>query len=416
MAPSATDSCKDEELLYPANSPPPYEAQAYPRIRSRHFLLRKSSQVSLAIAFTFVISWLCLILERETTLRHATRPVYSSPQLGRFKESLQHCAALRTFPARPDPESRKQNPRWNAIRGQRDAITLINATLFDGEEALLLKRMDITFEKGLVVDVSETTDQSISKGGVVHDLNGRWVTPGLVDMHSHHSLSVWPIVSSNDDTNEMNPLFGPLTPFVRALDGMKAYDAATIVIMSGGVTSSLIIPGSANIMGGEGAVVKNALKSGELGEYIVEEMLLEHGIPITERHRYMKMACGENPSRVYSHTRMGNAWILREHLAKAKELMEKQDGYCVAISRAASASATEKLRFLDQMGSFPTDLKLESTVGMLRGRVALQNHCYLPEDMEAMLRISHEFGFRVHGFHHAIEAWQVPEMIKKYGE
>ncbi|EON98044.1 putative carbohydrate esterase family 9 protein [Phaeoacremonium minimum UCRPA7] len=212
----------------------------------------------------------------------------------------------------------------------------------------------------------------------------------------------------------MHPDFGPLTPFVRAIDGMKAYDPGAKYIAAGGVTSSLIIPGSANIMGGEGTPVKNIPRSGPHHEYVVEDLLLEHGVPLEERLRYMKMACGENPKRVYGHTRMGNAWIFREQLSRAKELLEKQDAWCEAA--VGMSSEGEKRAFIEAMGSFPVELKLDSTVGMLRGRVALHNHCYEPEDFETMLRISHEFGFRVRAFHHAISAWLVPEMLKEYGD
>jgi hypothetical protein len=94
---------------------------------------------------------------------------------------------------------------------------------------------------------------------------------------------------------EMHALFGPLTPFLRITESLKADDSATRIIASGGITSSLIIPGSANTMGGEGTVVKNIMKPGVHGENVAEEMLLEHGIPVADRHRWMKMACGENP-------------------------------------------------------------------------------------------------------------------------
>lgn len=167
-------------------------------------------------------------------------------------------------------------------------------------------------------------------------------------------------------------------------------------------------------MGGEGVVVKNAVRPGPNGELVVEEMLLEHGIEPGERHRYMKMACGENPKGVYKHTRMGNAWALRKWLAKAKDLVDKQNEWCVAAQVASTTAA--RARLLAAKGNYPEELELESTAGMLRGRVAMHNHCYEPEDMETMLRISHEFGFRVRAFHHAIAAWQVPEMLKEYGE
>jgi hypothetical protein len=213
---------------------------------------------------------------------------------------------------------------------------------------------------------------------------------------------------------EMHSLFGPLTPFLRIVESLKAYDPATAVIASGGVTSSLLIPGSANTMGGEGTVVKNILKSGEIGEYVVEEILLEHGIAAPNRHRYMKFACGENPRRVYGHTRMGLAYILRQHLARARELMDKQDDWCDAASRLRSAA--EKSRFMEQKGSYPELLELESTVALIRGQVGMHNHCYEPQDFETMLGVMNEFGVCVRAFHHAIEAWQVPEMLKAYGK
>lgn len=212
---------------------------------------------------------------------------------------------------------------------------------------------------------------------------------------------------------EVHPLFGPLTPFLKIIESLKAYDPATRIIASGGITSSLIIPGSANIMGGEGTVVKNILKSGELGEYVVEEMLLEHGVDVKDRRRYMKLACGENPKRVYGHTRMGLAYVLRHHLTRAKELMEKQDAWCSASSQLRTN--IQKTHFIEAKGGYPEELELESTIALIRGRIGFHNHCYEPQDFETMLGVVQEFGIHVQAFHHAIEAWQVPEMIKAYG-
>src|SRR6202035_238047 len=127
--------------------------------------------------------------------------------------------------------------------------------------------------KGIIESV-ETAGKSKSFDGSVKvlDLEGRYVTPGLVDLHSHHLAFAWPLLAATDDTNEVNPEMGPVTPQVRILDSIKAYDFATTVIASGGVTTSLILPGSANIMGGEAVLVKNALRSGENSEEVVEEI------------------------------------------------------------------------------------------------------------------------------------------------
>ncbi|KAK2003632.1 hypothetical protein LX36DRAFT_624670 [Colletotrichum falcatum] len=392
--------------------PPPYEAAAYPRVRPRRALVRSlvSLRVLACVLLAGLVAWHTVRLERET--RHAS----PSARLARFEEAVKHCAALKTFPESPKPESRRANPRWNPARGQDRPVVLRNATLFDGE-SVAPEPMDIRFDKGLVTELATTASGAIgSDGATEHDLRGRFVTPGLVDMHSHHAASLWPALPITADENEMTGTYGPLTPFVRILDSLKAYDGATRIIMSGGVTTSLILPGSGNIMGGEGTAIKNVLKAGELGEYVVEELLLEHNVPVEQRHRYMKLACGENPKRVYGHTSMGDAYILRDQFAKAKQHLQKQDEYCEGVAGVSARSDELKLRFVEESGDFPADLRLESTVGMLRGRVAMHNHCYLPEDFETMLRVTREYGVRVRAFHHALEAWQVPEMLKAYGE
>ncbi|KAK2031860.1 hypothetical protein LX32DRAFT_712463 [Colletotrichum zoysiae] len=411
---------KEAELYRDAfQVPPPYEAAAaYPRARPRRALVRSlvSLRVLVCIFLAGLVAWHTVRLERETRYRDAARHASSSARLTRFEEAVKHCAALRTFPESPEPGSRKANPRWNPARGQGRPVVLRNMTFFDGE-SIAPEPMDIRFDKGLVTDLATTASKAIgSDGAAEHDLHGRFVTPGLVDMHSHHFTSVWPALPITGDENEVNKAYGPLTPFMRILDTLKAYDGAARVIMSGGITTSLILPGSANIMGGEATVVKNALKAGELGEYVAEELLLEHNIPVEERHRYMKLACGENPKRVYGHTSMGNAYILRDQFAKAKEHLQKQDEYCEGVASMSARPDELKLRFVRETGDFPADLRLESTVGMLRGRVSMQNHCYLPEDFETMLRVTREYGVRVRAFHHALEAWQVPEMLKAYGE
>jgi imidazolonepropionase-like amidohydrolase len=294
---------------------------------------------------------------------------------------------------------------------------LRNATLFDGE-AWRDGLVDIVLDRGIVSDVVKSSgkpDQAW-EGAVVYQLHGRYVTPGLVDMHSHHFTGVWPATEINDDTNEMTGETKAFTPMVRAIDALKPYDIAAKLIAAGGVTSSLLIPGSANLIGGEGVTVKNALYSGEHGEPVVQDLLLERGVPVEQRRRYMKMAYGENPKLIWGYTRLGNAWHLREHLQRAKDLKEQQDDYCAVLAETNAGGDTYKSAFVRQNGKFPFSLELESTIGVLRGSVYVHNHNYEPEDLETMLRISDEFGYRIWGLHHAIEAWQVPEMLKEQGQ
>ncbi|KAK8100621.1 carbohydrate esterase family 9 [Apiospora kogelbergensis] len=406
----------------PSVSPPPYEARAYAHHRQPRFRCRSrkacSIPVFLGLVLALGVSYFCILLERGVVIgRRPTKEFISPIATARFAAALVACDARNSRPAEPSPENREANSRWNAARGQGETVILRNATLFDGE-SFILDPVDIIFSKGLITSVMPSSSEDLTiEGTKEFNLRGRHVTPGLVDMHSHHTTGSWPGTSPSEDTNEINPMFGTLTPFLRIIDSMKAYDKSTRVIASGGITTSLILPGSANTMGGEGAVVKNVLQSGDSGEYVVEEMLLERGIPVQDRHRYMKFACGENPKHSYDHVRFGLAYILRRHLSRAKQLMEKQDEWCeaaaVEVSLNEETTATEQAHLPED---YPEELELESTIGLLSGRIAMHNHCYESEDMETMLRVTREFGVRVRAFHHAIEAWQVPGMLKAYGE
>lgn len=349
---------------------------------------------------------------------------FSQHNADRVKEGLKRCAEYNTptvqytFPV----SAARENSRWNPISGQNNTVILRNSRLFDGEE-ILKGLVDIVLKKGVIVSV-EPASSSLSVSGIpgatVLDLNGSYVTPGLVDLHSHHMAMSWPTIAATDDTNEVNTLTGAVTPFLRVKDSLKPYDPATAIIASGGVTTSLIIPGSANIVGGEGVVVKNVMRSGVNGEEVVEEMLLEYGVPVEDRRRYLKMACGENPRRVYKHTRMGNAWQFRKHMARAKDVLEKQDQWCLsaalAVERENEPEIAALAAALDKDGGLAEAIEYDSTIAMLKGKININVHCYEVEDFEDMLHHSKEFGFRIQAFHHALEAWKVPELIKESEE
>ncbi|KAG9237926.1 hypothetical protein BJ875DRAFT_452450 [Amylocarpus encephaloides] len=345
----------------------------------------------------------------------------SQHHLHKLEAGLQKCKEYNTPPVQY-PVTRagsRSNPRWNPETGQKQTIFLKNATLFDGEN-ILRDAVDIVLKRGVIKSVTKS-GSAIPEDPVFEefDLEGQYITPGLVDMHSHHLAFAWPLLGATADTNEKGLKTGPLTPQVRIVDSMKAYDIATTIIASGGVTTSLILPGSVNIIGGEAAIVKNLLRSGENSEEVVEEILLEHGVPQNERRRYMKMACGENPRRLYFHTRMGNSWLFREHMERARELMVKQDEWCLtaqAVKEQGDVEVTRAFITSGPVNSATDYLEYESSIAILRGQVGVNIHCYETEDMEDMIKNSKEFGFRIQAFHHALDAWEVPEMIKASGE
>ncbi|OJJ07672.1 hypothetical protein ASPVEDRAFT_142292 [Aspergillus versicolor CBS 583.65] len=378
-----------------------------PRSRRRARRWRLPVVTAICIAGLFVYSPIDLSFQTNSISQNS------------FYEGLQQCHENAALPAQQaDPSSDRQNPRWNPISGQKTPIILQNATLFDGE-SILPEFVDIIFDAGVIWSVipSGSNDSSFPHNAEVINIHGKHVTPGLVDMHSHHLESPYPALSGTADINE-RPLLGPITPFVRALDGFTASDPAIRIIASGGVTSSLALPGSANIVGGEAYPVKNLPFPGADGEPVIEELLLQHGIPEKQRQRYLKMACGENPRRVYGHTRLGLAWLLRKELARAREIQRDQDAWCRAAVQVEKSSRYTRTReisqFLLRQGDRPDSFELDTLLALLRGELNVNVHCYTPEDLERMLSVLHEFGVHIRGFHHALEAWQVPGLLKQW--
>ena len=404
-------------LVEETAAPPPYNLFQEPtRLRRR---LRTSRRLrSLAFASILLLGYTCLLNVKEILdVAIGTTPSHSLVRQ-RFQQGLDQCYAADARSLNDAPSARRSNPRWEPRAGQRKRIVLRNVTLFDGD-TILPNTVDVVFEKGLIHSVSTSdtnSHDSTSEEAEVVDLHGRFVTPGLVDMHSHHLESSFPSLRATGDINEA-PGLGPITPFVRAVDGFKPYDPAIKIIASGGVTSSLNLPGSANIIGGEAYLVKNLPAAGPNAEQVVEDLLFDRGVEPESRRRYLKLACGENPKGKYGHTRLGLAWLLREHLNKAKELADRQDAWCrdaLEIAQSNSLRRDERLsRFLAASGTRPDDFELKTTVALIRGELNVNIHCYEPEDFESILSVLHEFGVHPNAFHHALEAWQVPEFLKR---
>jgi hypothetical protein len=161
-------------------------------------------------------------------------------------------------------------------------------------------------------------------------------------------------------------------------------------------------------MGGEAFVVKMAVgKENGRDEISQQDMIADPD----RNWRYMKMACGENPKRVYGKygergpfSRLGEAWEFRHALEQARDYVQEQDAWCAA----ADASGAES------MGTYlPQKLQWESLGAVLRGQVRVNTHCYTIPDLEAFVRHTNEFKFRLYAFHHAHQTYLVPEVLKR---
>src|SRR5215470_4934521 len=221
----------------------------------------------------------------------------------------------------------------------------------------------------------------------VIDAAGKWVMPGLIDSHSHIAL--------DDDVNEPT---SPVTPHMMMRDAFDYNDKAIYRALAGGVTTSLLLHGSANMIGGQAVVIKHKYGLGS------DELLFPNA------PRSIKFASGENPKRVYGtreqlpSTRMGNFAVQREALVQAQDYMKEWDAYDDKVKRGDKDASPPK-----------HDLKLEALADVLRGKLMVQIHCYRADEFLTEMAMAKEFGYKVRAFHHALEAYKVPEKLAAEG-
>jgi imidazolonepropionase-like amidohydrolase len=228
----------------------------------------------------------------------------------------------------------------------------------------------------------------------VVDATGKWVTPGLVDPHSHLGVYASPAVAANSDGNEAT---NPDTAEVWAEHSVWPQDPQFPLALAGGVTTMQILPGSANLFGGRSITVKNVPALG------VDAM------KFPDAPYGLKMACGENPKRTYGDrgrapsTRMGNVAGYREAWIRAVRYREKWRDYSDKKAHGKDADPPDR------------DLGLETLAGVLDGRILVQNHCYRADEMLEMIDVAHEFGYRIAAFHHAVEAYKIAGVLASNG-
>ncbi|KAF8444526.1 composite domain of metallo-dependent hydrolase [Boletus edulis BED1] len=322
------------------------------------------------------------------------------------EETLQKCGMLHVKPG-PPPDFARRTQSDRFVDGT-SATLLKNASVWTGSPLQYeIRGADIMLDKGIIKFLGHASEDVLANYGdfLTVDVGGSWVTPGIVDMHSHLGVDSVPELSGASDTNSLK---GPILPWLRSLDGLNTHDDAYRLSVSGGVTTANILPGSANAIGGQAFVIK--LRPTE--ERSPSSMLLEPPYTINDtrvdpalppRWRQMKHACGENPSRVYGNTRMDTFWAFREAYDTARKIKEGQDAYC------AKALAGE----WGGLGDFPEELQWEALVDVLRGRVKVHTHCYEAVDLDDFVRLTNEFKFPLAAFHHAHETYLVPGTLKQ---
>lgn len=300
---------------------------------------------------------------------------------------LSSCAALNP-PPKPAPAIRiNEDPYPSTYVRYPGVLTVIrHATVITGD-GQQLSNGTVVFADGVIQAVGGP-DLASPAGALEIDGTGKFVTPGIIDIHSHLGDYASPGVEANSDGNEATD---PVRPEVWAEHSVWPQDPGfSRALVNGGVTTLQILPGSANLFGGRSVVLKN------VPGRTAQDMKFP-GAPYG-----LKMACGENPKRVYGskgkmpQTRMGNIALARETWAKAVEYKRKWDDYY-----AHGGKMPER------------DIAMDTLKGVLEGKILVQNHCYRADEMANMIDMSKEFGYHVTAFHHAVEAYKIADLLRE---
>ena len=263
-----------------------------------------------------------------------------------------------------------------------------NANIYDGEGNELIDT-DLIIKDGKVVAIGIDLPSSSDLKEI--DATDKWITPGIIDIHSHMGVYPAPSVKTSSDGNEAT---SPVTAEVWAEHSIWVQDPQYALALKGGVTTFHVLPGSANLIGGRGVTAKNLQRN------------TINSMKFPNAPHSLKMACGENPKRVYGNrgqmpsTRMGNAAGYRKSWIKAESYLSKLDEY-----EAKSEEAKE-------LSYKPTrDLELETLAGVLRDEILVHNHCYRADEMATMIEIAKEFNYKITAFHHAVEAYKIADLL-----
>ena len=273
-----------------------------------------------------------------------------------------------------------------------EKIIIQNASVYDGDGGEFLET-DILVDNGKIIAIGK--DLPFSNEFRVIDATGKWVTPGIIDIHSHMGVYPAPGVRTSSDGNEAT---SPVTADVWAEHSIWVQDPQYALALAGGVTAFHILPGSANLIGGRGVTVKNL------------QRVTINSMKFPDAPHSLKMACGENPKRVYGNrgqapsTRMGNAAGYRKSWIQAEGYLRRLNEY------------EEKSDEAKELEYAPTrDLEMETLAGVLKGEILVHNHCYRADEMATMIDIAKEFNYKITAFHHGVEAYKIADLLADNG-
>jgi imidazolonepropionase-like amidohydrolase len=269
---------------------------------------------------------------------------------------------------------------------KQEVVLIKNATVWTNEKDGILENTDVLLKNGKIAKIGKNLSES---GARIVDGTGKHVTPGIIDEHSHIAL------------NGVNEGTQAVTAEVRMKDVVDHEDPNIYRQLAGGVTTSQLLHGSANPIGGQSAIIK--LRWGKSPD----ELLVENAA------EFIKFALGENvkhSNRAPSHnvrfpqTRMGVEQVYVDAFQRAKEYEQTWKNYN-KMSKKQKAAAGEPRR----------DIELEALVEILNGKRHITCHSYVQSEINMMIKVADQMGFKVNTFTHILEGYKVADKMRDHG-
>ncbi len=259
---------------------------------------------------------------------------------------------------------------------QPAAVVVRNATVWTQGAQGRLENADLLVQNGKIVKVGQKL--TAPKGAVEIDGTGKHVTPGLIDPHTHGGVS------------SVNESGFAIVPEVQMGDVITQNNIWFYRQLAGGLTTTMILHGSANPIGGENVYVKTRWGS------------LPDEYKIANAPRTVKFALGENPKRSpnrYPNTRMGVQEIIRDHFLAARDYEKEWKNW----EKTKTGIPPRK------------DLRMEAILDILNQKLRITSHGYRADEFLALVRLAEEFGFKVQALQHGVEAYKIADELKKSG-
>jgi len=287
-------------------------------------------------------------------------------------------------PPDPYPSTYKPSPA--------PAIVLTGATILDGT-GKRIEAGDLVLADGRVQAIGRAVARPAN--ALVIDARGKWITPGIIDVHTHLGVYTLPQTSLDAEASDVTELHDPDASDTWVEHAVRAADPAFSHALAAGVTTLQILPGSSALFGGRSVIVK------PIPANTIAAMKFP-GAP-----QGLKMACGANPKQEFAgrhelNSRQGEMARMREALVEAEEWRHED--------RADRHHGHGPHR-----GPPDDDLKEQTLALVLDGKMPVHIHCYRSDDMARMIDLSHEFGFRISAFHHAAEAYKIAPLLVSEG-